>query len=251
MEKEKRKRLHLLDEIRGFLILGVVVSHTLFDMHNIFEMDLPWTQSWYVKAISDIGALLFILISSMVSKYSKDNISRGMKLLAVATALTLVTNLIMPTMVIYAGILHHLAFAIILMELLRPLLKRIPAIPALFFLLLLALFTWDIYERKIGLLGFTFYEIPTNVLDGGLSYLLGLKIINIIQSSDYYPVLPWMPFFFMGFYLIDYIEKPKIKTFFEKKRFSFLGKVGKISLWIYLLHQPLIYGILTLITSFK
>jgi len=248
MKKDERQRLYLLDEIRGFLILGVVVSHTLFDMYHIFGFDMPWVESALVNTISDIGAILFILISGMVSKYSKDNISRGLKLMAVAVGLTLVTDVVVPQFVVYAGILHHLAFAIILIELLSPILKKIPATIAISINALIAVLTWNIYEREISFFGLKVFDIPYEIMSGGLSHLLGLKIKDIIISSDYYPLLPWICFFVIGFYLIDYVEREPIKTFFSKKRCLFLAKAGRVSLWIYIIHQPLVLGILYLIT---
>ena len=124
MKKNADERLYLLDELRGFLILGVVVSHTLFDMYHIFGFDMPWVESDFVNSISDIGAMLFILISGMVSKFSRDNISRGLKLMCVAIALTLVTRIVIPDYVVYAGILHLLAFAIILLELIKAVISK-------------------------------------------------------------------------------------------------------------------------------
>jgi uncharacterized membrane protein len=248
MKKNADERLYLLDELRGFLILGVVESHTLFDMYHIFGFDMPWVESDFVNSISDIGAMLFILISGMVSKFSRDNISRGLKLMCVAIALTLVTRIVIPDYVVYAGILHLLAFAIVLLELIKPVISKIPKFTGVILNILLAILSWNLYERRISFLGFKLFDIPDDIMNGGLSYLLGLKIKNITISSDYYPLLPWITFFFLGFYLIEYIEKEPVKRFFAKKRCAFLAKTGTLSLWIYLIHQPIIYGILYLVT---
>lgn len=248
LEKEVKERLYLLDEIRGFLIIGVVLSHTLFDMYNIFGFDMSWVESGIANTISDIGAILFIMISGLVSRFSKDNISRGLKLLCVASALTLVTDLIVPDYVIYAGILHHLAFAIVILELLKPVLVKIPPVAGIVFNLVIAILTFNLYERKISLFGATLLEIPKSIMNGGLSYLLGLKIDNITISSDYYPLLPWITFFFIGFFLTSYVSNEPVKSFLSKKRCNFLAKAGRHSLLIYLVHQPIVYGILYLIT---
>lgn len=248
MKKNTNERLYLLDEIRGFLILGVVVSHSLFDMYHIFGFDMPWVESDLANAISDLGAILFILISGIVSKFSKDNITRGLKLTGVAIAMTIVTHIAVPDFVVYAGILHHLAFAIVILELVKPVIIKIPKYIGIFTSFLLAVLSWDIYERRIIFFGKTLFEIPKNIMNGGLSYLLGLKIENIAVSSDYYPLLPWIAFFFMGFFLVEYIEKEPLKSFFSKKRCRFLEKAGQASLWIYLIHQPIVLGILYLIT---
>lgn len=251
MKRDSTERLYLLDEIRGFLILGVVLSHTLFDMYHIFNFDMPWVDSVLVNVISDIGAIAFIMISGMVSKYSKDNISRGLKLMAVSLTLTLITDIVAPEFVVYVGILHHLAFMIILLDLIKPLLNKIPKVLAIVVNILIAIFTWNIYERELGFFGIVLYKIPYDVMNGGLSYLLGIRIQNITLSADYYPLLPWMCFFFIGFYLISYIEKEPLRTLFSKKRCPFLVKAGQASLWIYLIHQPLVLGILYLVSLLR
>lgn len=249
MDENRKVRLHLLDEIRGFLIYGVIISHTLFDLRFIFGYSIPWVGSAFIQTLFETGACLFILISGMVSKYSRDNLGRGFKLLAIAMGITLLTDIFMPDMMMYLGILHHLAFAIIISELLMPIFKKIPNMISIILSLLIFIFTWDIYERVLSFFGLFKITIPQDMFDGGLSYLLGFQIQGIQLSSDYYPMLPWMMMFFLGIFLIDYIEKEPLKTFFSKSRCVFLQKSGRVSLWIYLVHQPVVYGIIYLLKN--
>jgi uncharacterized membrane protein len=249
MNDNSRVRLYLLDEIRGFLIYGVIVSHTLFDLRYIFGYSIPWAGSAFVQTLFEIGACLFILISGMVTKYSRDNLDRGYKLLAIAMTITLLTDIFMPDMVMYLGILQHLAFAIIISELLMPVLKKIPRIAGIILSLLVFILTRDIYHRVISFFGLFKVNIPEDMFDGGLSYLLGFDVQGIQLSSDYYPMLPWMMMFFLGIFLIDYIEKEPLKTFFSKSRCVFLQKSGRVSLWIYLVHQPVVYGVIYLLKN--
>lgn len=147
-----------MDEIRGFLIIGVVISHTLFDMHYFFSMDMSWIKSPLFTAISDIGAIIFILISGMVSEFSRDNINRGLKLMCVAATVTLVTHIVVPDYVVYAGILHLLSFAIVLHELIKPLLVKINRIAGLVINILIALLTANLYGREISILGLPYLK---------------------------------------------------------------------------------------------
>jgi len=71
------------------------------------------------------------------------------------------------------------------------------------------------------------------------------------SSSDYFPLLPYFGFFLIGCALGRSVYRkkqsllPKVNANFFLIRF--LTLCGKHSLWIYLLHQPLLSGIFYLI----
>ena len=71
-------------------------------------------------------------------------------------------------------------------------------------------------------------------------------------SSDYFPLLPYLGFFFFFFALGKSVYRkketllPKVNAQNPIIRFFLL--CGKHSLWIYLLHQPILSGIFYLIT---
>ena len=74
-------------------------------------------------------------------------------------------------------------------------------------------------------------------------------------SSDYFPLLPYLGFFLVGSALGKSVYRkkesllPRVNTQNFLIRFFLL--CGKHSLWIYLLHQPLLSGIFYLIISFS
>ena len=71
-------------------------------------------------------------------------------------------------------------------------------------------------------------------------------------SSDYFPLLPHLGFFLIGAALGKTLYKrrtsllPKVKD--TNPILRFLRFCGKHSLWIYLLHQPVISGVCYLLT---
>ena len=83
---------------------------------------------------------------------------------------------------------------------------------------------------------------------------LGLRMEGF-QSSDYFPLLPNFGFFLLGAVLGKTVYAsgqsllPKVKE--TNPVLRFLRGCGKHSLWIYLLHQPVLSGICYLILQFQ
>lgn len=67
-------------------------------------------------------------------------------------------------------------------------------------------------------------------------------------STDYFPLTPWLFLFWAGFYLHHLAERTAQSL--RPLRRSVcppLGWLGRNSLMLYLLHQPVIYGVLTMV----
>ena len=75
------------------------------------------------------------------------------------------------------------------------------------------------------------------------------------SSSDYFPLLPYLGFFLMGSALGRslYRNKTSLLPKVNERNFiiRFLSLCGKQSLWIYLLHQPILSGIFYVILTLK
>ena len=81
---------------------------------------------------------------------------------------------------------------------------------------------------------------------GGISWLIGLKSPEF-ASLDYYPLLPWIFMYLIGAWFSPYVFGKKLpEGFYELRNFK-LEIVGRYSLWIYLAHQPIIYGAMIII----
>ena len=89
-------------------------------------------------------------------------------------------------------------------------------------------------------------------------YKVGMECEGIIirfgilhSSSDYFPLLPNLGYFFVGIFLgrTLYAEKrslmPKVNS--SAAPIRFLSWCGRQSLFIYLLHQPVLYGVIYLL----
>ena len=153
-------------------------------------------------------------------------------------AVSLATLLVLPETPVQFGVLTFLGSAALL---------TIP--PRLGLALSFALFLvlWDVNEGFLGLAGVPLLYLPRNWYANTLSAGLGFPAPSFV-SSDYFPLLPWLFLFWAGFYL--YRLRPETPAV-PDIRLPGIGAIGRRSLMVYLLHQPVIYGLLALIFSLQ
>ncbi|MCM1114227.1 MAG: DUF1624 domain-containing protein [Clostridium sp.] len=245
---EKRKRIHMLDEIRGFAILCMIVHHTFLDIGDLLGLSWGYKVFDALCLVQPIFWAIFIVISGICTRLSRNAAKRGLLVLICAGIITLATAVIMPLFQfqgaeIYFGILHCLGICMIITGLFMPIIKkidyRIGAVLALIFFFFL-------YGIDGGTLCFGLIKLPQSLYQYDLLAPLGLHSATF-YSADYFPILPWIFMFLFGAFVGKNAAEDKLPSAMYKKRSSFLSFVGRNSLWVYLGHQPVIYGILFII----
>lgn len=232
-----KKRIWELDVLRGVCILGMVLVHLIYDLQTFFS--LPFLKnSELFFLVKQWGGILFLLISGICVTLGSHPVRRGLIVFACGLVCTAVTagmyllDMADKSIIIYFGVLHCLGVCMLLWS---PL-KKLPAWAlGLAGLALAALGLW--------ISGNVFVDVPWLIP-------LGLSPRDF-ASSDYFPLLPNLGFFLLGAFLG--------KTLYRKKEtllprinpgnpvFVFFTFLGKWSLPVYLLHQPVITGLLYLI----
>ncbi len=232
----KNHRIWELDALRGICIIGMVVVHLLYDLCYIYGLvQLQDSRLFYF--ISQWGGVLFLLISGICVTLGSHPVRRGIIVFTAGMVVTLVTwglyrlELFDRSILIYFGVLHCLGLCMLLW----PLLRHIP--------------TWLLPVLGLALAIAGIY-ISENILVSTKNLIwLGFMYPGF-QSSDYFPILPNLGFFILGCFLGKTLYKnkntllPRIDPDFFLIRFFRL--CGKWSLFIYLLHQPLITGAIEL-----
>lgn len=239
------KRVHTMDELRGILILYVVLYHLLFDLTVLFGADIPWMFDPWMNSLRDWMTGSLIVISGVACHYSRSNMRRGLKTLAWALALTVVTAVAMPGQLILFGILHFFGSAMVLYALLEPLLRPVPTLVGLVGSGALFAATRDIYYGTVGL-GRWQWQVPDFFYNKPLLFPLGFRSQGL-ASGDYYPILPWIFLFLAGAFLGRWVRAGRFPRWVYQSHFPRLAWIGTHTLEIYLLHQPLIYGVLYLL----
>lgn len=237
-------RYPFLDELRGAAILMMVAYHLLYDGVVFAGWEIPLFSPPLSFWQDSIGAL-FILLSGCASRFSRSNLRRGLRCLAAACLITAVTFFWIPNVADWFGVLHFLGCAMLLHPLVQPLLDRIPVLwGTLGFVLLFFVF----YPASRGQLGLGFFQVPlpSFLYRNFATAILGFPPYNF-ASSDYYPLLPWLFLFFAGSLLGRALLRMGRRPALFRSRCRPLAWLGRHSFWIYLIHQPILYGLIVLL----
>lgn len=238
-------RVGLLDEIRGFAIICMVVYHAMYDLKYIVGIDVPiFFEGWF-DIIRDIFAGAFIFISGTVCRYSSSNMKRGIQCFFIGMIMTFVLPFFTGGTILF-GILHFLGISMMLFGLGEKLLDKLPALVGIIICVFLYVFTMDIGSGFLGINGLVELYLPKKAYDVGILFPLGLHN-QYFASSDYFPLLPWLFVFIAGSYFGVYAKKGVLPKFFYNTHIKWLSTVGKYTIWIYVLHQPILYFIFTML----
>lgn len=233
-----KERLLLMDGIRGFAIVNMILFHFLYDFFIIYQRDPIWYERPWVFLWQQMICWTFILISGMTWNLGRRKVRRGILLNFWGLVITVITWLIMPHQTVWFGILNFLGCACLLLIPLEKILKKIPAVLGM----LGSVFCFFLFQNiSVGYLGIgesEWFSVPQWLYDTKVFTILGFPFPGF-YSSDYFPVLPWIFLFFLGYYISLFLQK-KAKLY-EKFYINvpLLTKIGQKSLIIYLLHQPL------------
>lgn len=232
-----KKRIWELDVLRGVCILGMVVVHLIYDLQTFFS--LPFlADSRLFDLIKQWGGVLFLLISGICVTLGSHPVRRGLIVFAcgllcsAVTAGMYVLNMADKSIIIYFGVLHCLGVCMLLW----PLFKRLPV--------------WALGLLGLGLTVLGLWISGNVVVDFPWLIPLGL-VPGDFASSDYFPLLSNLGFFLVGACLGKTLYRKK-ETLLPRVNpanpvLAFFTRLGKWSLPVYLLHQPVITGLLYLI----
>lgn len=233
-----KKRIWELDALRGICILAMVVVHLVFDLVYIYGvLTLEGFGQRSFMLLTQWGGIVFLLISGISVTLGSHPVRRGLTVFGCGMLCSLVTALMAwlgfldPGIMIYFGVLHCLGVCMLLW----PLLKKCP------------LWVLAVLGVTLAALGFYLQTLRVDV-----PWLIPFGVMYPgFASSDYFPLFPNLGFFLLGAFLgrLLYPHKqslwPKVN---EKNPVIWLLAIcGKWSLFIYLLHQPLITVALELI----
>ena len=248
------KRIHLMDELRGFAVFCMVFYHGFYTL--AFLMGQSWGE-WLYRFFMPAEpwfAGLFIFIAGISSNLTHSNLVRDVKLLGVALLVTLATAIAVPEELIVFGILHFLSVCMIafgLLQLLRRRLGRTEEPPFRLWPVVVCavLFIVTRYLAS-GYLQIPFVLrvfLPSGWYQAWLAPL-GLPGPGF-SSADYFPLLPWCFVFAAGTVVGRLAKAGKFPAWTYPSRVPFFSFLGRHALLIYVLHQPVIYGAALLVQA--
>lgn len=232
MDTETAGRVHFLDALRGFTLLHMVLFHLCYDLFFFVGMDMPWYRGLPGTVWGCLIRGSFILISGAVFSFGRHPLKRGLLLMGWGCVLTLATWFVTPEALIRFGVLSFLGAASILGAAAYPCLKRLPPFGGI---LACAVLFWLVRIAPDRGLPEFFYK--TRWL-----YWLGFPH-ETFYSADYFPLLPWIFLFFIGIFLGEIFQKKGVFSRMRRWKPGMLAFLGRHSLCVYLLHQPILYAL--------
>jgi len=236
-----KKRIWELDALRGLCILGVIVVHFVYDITVLYRI-ADWTPPQAFQFVQRWGGILFLLISGICVTLGSRCVKRGLIVFACGLLISAVTygmyyfGFSGKGIIIYFGVLHCLGTCMLLWPIFRK-------------------WHWaSLLSLAAVLIAIGFVLMDMEAVEYHWLMPLGLPWKGFI-SSDYFPLLPNFGFFLAGagFGRLLYGKKetllPKVNA--QNPILRFLCFCGKHSLWIYLLHQPILNGICWLMMQSK
>lgn len=173
---------------------------------------------------------------------SRRHLRRGLLVFGGGALVSLVTCVLMPENRIVFGILTCIGSCVLLLIPLEKLLKRIPALPGMVGCLLLFLVARNCNHGELGFETISLMQLPRWLYRNDLTAYLGFPQPGFF-SADYFPLLPWVFLFLFGYMLYRVLEQHHLnEQLFARGQVPVLGWMGRHSLLIYLLHQPVLYG---------
>lgn len=224
------RRIALLDEIRGLCIYCMVFYHAFYLFGALLKSDFCMRLFRFFEPAELLFASAFILISGVCTQFSRSVLRRGLMLLAVALTISAVTILLLPKFGYDAfqdkfGILHLLSVCMILYALLRKALDRVPVLWGAGVCIVLYV-----------LASFSVPRVPVSV---PWLFPLGFHT-DTFYSADYFPLLPHLFVFMLGTFAGRLMRAQTLPEKVYRVHVHLFSWCGRYSIWIYLLHVPVI-----------
>lgn len=251
-----------IDEIRGLTLISMILYHFMWDLNNIagYEMD------WYAKLPGEIWqksiCITFIFISGFCFSMGKNRVKRSCIVFLAGALVTAITLIATPENRIVLGVLTFIGAAGLVAIPLDKLHRKLETYvnketlnqTLIIGNILLFVAMFNINYGSIYVI-FDTIAVPKYLYRGNIATVLGFTD-PFFFSTDYFSVFPWIFNYLAGYYFYRYIFECRenkftlmIKSLLLKDRFKKISYIGKNTLVIYLLHQPVLYLITLVIQS--
>ena len=225
-----RRRFDILDAWRTLAIALMLAYHFLYDLYIFGVIPASQLFSTPLNLLERFICCSFIVLAGASARFSRNNLRHGLTVLAAGLAVELGAAAAGQT--IRWGVLMLLGSSMVLWHFLGKGLDKLPG--------------WGVAAGS-GVLFFAAraWTASASVSVGWL-YPLGFPAPGFF-SADYFPLLPWFFLFLAGTALGGWCLAHRENRLLAAPLPEALTWPGRHSLIIYILHQPVLYGISYLI----
>lgn len=251
---KENARIHGYDTVRGFSVISMIGFHACYDLAYLYGVKL----NWFVSPLQDIWrasiSWVFLLLAGIMCSYSRNNLRRAAKYLAVALAIYVVTSAVAVDTPISYGIIYCMGASTLVIGVANRLQRKSsPArdgmiVAGITLLLALFLLSLGIPTGTFGLgtFGGPCVRVPAALYRSGALSWLGFPGPHF-ASGDYYPPLPYTLLFLAGSLTGTLTREHGVPKRIASLTCKPLEWVGRRALPIYVLHQPVVLVVLTLV----
>ena len=254
------RRLALLDSLRGITLISMILYHACWDAVYIVGADWPWYRSRGGFIWQQSICWTFILLSGFCIPFSKRLLRRGLTVSCAGALVMLVTNLVLPEDRVLFGVLTLIGSCMLIMIPVRAVSGNGSGQAGIKLLIFAALFIFcrDINSGVVGtgllhrilpVIPHITVALPETLYRNLFTAYLGFPPPSF-YSTDYFSLIPWAFLYLCGYELHRIArEKGVLASQVFKKEIRPLSFLGRNSLTIYLLHQPVLYGLVLLYSA--
>lgn len=242
VQRQKAGRLAGLDTIRGITLLSMMLYHTCWDLVFLFGKKIPGYSGLGGYVWQQSICWTFILLAGFCWSLGSHHLKRGLIVFGSGILITFVTLLVMPESRVIFGVLTLIGSCMLLLIPMEKLLLKLRAEIGLAGSFLLFLLFRNVNTGYLGSGNWNILKLPDGFYENLFTTYLGFPQKGFF-SADYFSLLPWFFLFLTGFYLYQLVQKNHMMEKLFSWRVPGFDVIGRHSLLIYLLHQPVVFGI--------
>ena len=244
-----RTRVTLLDTLRGAALINMIAYHAVYDWVYVFGRAAAWyTRTSNAYFWQQAICWTFILLSGAVLPYARNAVKHGLTVFGGGMLLTAATLPVIPEQGIVFGILHFMGLALLLTAPLLNMLLRVPPWAGAAGCFVLFLFLKGVPFGFVGVGDTPLLALPHAFYGTKFLFWLGFPGEGFF-SADYFPLLPWLLLFWTGLFLWRALQPRLEEKAARVPAVPVATALGRRSLVIYLVHQPLALAAVFLLTK--
>ena len=233
--------MNLLDGIRGLALISMIAYHGCWNMVYLYGADWEWFSGKGAYIWQQSICWTFLLLSGFCWSMARRPLKNGIQVFGAGLLVSAVTLLLMPQNRILFGVLTCIGCCMLIMIPLEYLLKRISGLSGILLAVACFILTRGINSGYLGWTGYPLVFLPKKWYRGWLGAWLGFVPENF-YSTDYFSLFPWFFLFAAGYFAFRLLKTREcLAAKVLALKLPFAGWLGKHSLTVYLLHQPVLY----------